>query len=105
MACAICKPDATLKEYLIYLRPFDGYTERNLYSGAAAFPNLTCSLQPRLTVNNVSYSAATGLFTSTVLDVDSRSYLVPNETAESIHLLVNIAATSWVDISYFFHDF
>ncbi|KAK8187969.1 uncharacterized protein BKA78DRAFT_297585 [Phyllosticta capitalensis] len=59
MGSFLCQPGTSRNLLTLYLRPFGAY-ER-------FFPNLTCSLQPYYTVNNVSYSSTTGIFNTTRL--------------------------------------
>jgi hypothetical protein len=96
IACFLCQPDPQCKEYVLYVMPFNSYAKPYAGSGNQPFPKLQCNIKPHITVNNVTYSSATGLFTSSLLSSNPHSSLVPNETVQSLELVLDAGATPWV---------
>ncbi|KAL3291599.1 fungal specific transcription factor domain-containing protein [Colletotrichum asianum] len=89
VAPGFCQPDATVKKYVLYLTPMGRYSRPPL-----SLPNMTCTFEPMITKNIVSYSTNTGLFTSSVIERMGGSG-IPNETADAINSLFMISTTSW----------
>ncbi|KAF9870998.1 hypothetical protein CkaCkLH20_11415 [Colletotrichum karsti] len=85
VAPALCQPNKKVKKYEFYLAPFRQYSH---------LPNMTCSIEPVITKNLVSYSTSTGLFASTIMERMGSSS-VPNETADAVSALFMISITSW----------
>ena len=96
IACFLCQPDPQFKEYVLYVTPFNSYAKPYTGSGNQPFPKLQCNIKPHITVNNVTYSSATGLFTSSLLSSNPHSFLVPNETVQSLELVLDAGVTPWV---------
>jgi hypothetical protein len=96
IACFLCQPDPQFKEYVLYVMPFNSYAKPYAGSGNQPFPKLQCNIKPHITVNNVTYSSATGLFNSSLLSTNPHSFLVPNETVQSLELVLDASATPWV---------
>jgi hypothetical protein len=96
VACFLCQPDPQFKEYVLYVMPFNSYAKPYAGSGNQPFPKLKCNIKPHITVNNVTYSSATGLFTSSLLSSNPHSFLVPNETVQSLELVLDAGVTPWV---------
>ena len=96
IACFLCQPDPQVKEYVLYVTPFNSYAKPYTGSGNQPFPKLQCNIKPHITVNNVTYSSATGLFTSSLLSSNPHSFLVPNETVQSLELVLDAGVTPWV---------
>jgi hypothetical protein len=96
IACFLCQPDPQFNKWVLYLMPFNSYAIPYAGSGNQPFPKLQCNIKPHITVNNVTYSSATGLFTSSLLSSNPQSFLVPNETVQSLEVLLDSGATPWV---------
>ncbi|KAF0331895.1 fungal specific transcription factor domain-containing protein [Colletotrichum asianum] len=89
VAPGFCQPDATVKKYVLYLTPMGRYSRPPL-----SLPNMTCTFEPMIIKNIVSYSTDTGLFTSSVIEKMGGSG-IPNKTADAINSLFIISTTSW----------
>ncbi|KAF3799586.1 hypothetical protein GCG54_00002289, partial [Colletotrichum gloeosporioides] len=85
VAHSLCQPDRDIKKYEFYLKPFGKYDN---------LPKITCTIEPMITNNLVTYSTATGLFTSKIVETIGSS-AVPNETIANVNDLLSYSITSW----------
>jgi hypothetical protein len=83
-----CQPDPNVKRFDFYLTPFDGYTDK--------IPEVTCTLEPFITRNFVTYNSTNDLFGQQTIERIADSAFIPNETVDAIRQLFISSVTSWV---------
>lgn len=81
----MCGPNNS-KEYYIFFRPFGEY-ERG--DRGLQLQNITCKVEPRMTLNNVTYSSVTNDFTSKVIQVFETPAMSPTD-AEAIDAVFQV---------------
>lgn len=93
----MCQPDADPNHYNHSLRPFDDYANP---TSTRAIENITCSIIPVITLNNVSYRSTDNKFRQKIVEYNSNVGLDPNETVDAVRNLMAPAVTGWVSLTY-----
>ncbi|KAG9515758.1 hypothetical protein KCU93_g9385, partial [Aureobasidium melanogenum] len=92
IANLMCQPDADVNHYNHSLRPFDDYANP---TSTRAIENITCSIIPVITLNNVSYRSTDNTFRQKIVEYNSNVGLDLNETVDVMRDLMASAVTSW----------
>lgn len=93
MGSFLCQPGSTATLLKLYLRPFGAYEQ--------FFPNLTCTLRPYYTRNNVSYTSTNGIFNTTQLERLDNTQLLPLSTSLEFEQLLLSSITPEVSPRFF----
>jgi hypothetical protein len=93
IATRMCQPDPDIKRYTYEIRPFDAYANT---AGTRAIPNITCSIQPAITINRVNYTSTDDIFRQELVEYITDPRFVPNETVDAVRNLMTSALTTWV---------